>query len=95
MHAQPVPGAGGDHIPIDANGARRAELGKDEHAPKQHALTHRRNSEENVRNQSAHQRTRCHRVVPRTQRKRAMSHNNNECSMKTKTSMTQDAGGRR
>ena len=30
-----MPGAGGDHIPIEANGARRADLGEDEHVPVQ------------------------------------------------------------
>ena len=31
--SNPVPGAGGDHIPIKANKARRAELGEDDHVP--------------------------------------------------------------
>ena len=31
----PHPGVGGDHIPIGANEARRAEPGEDEHVPAQ------------------------------------------------------------
>ena len=30
-----MPGFGGDHIPIEANGSRHAERGEDEHAPAQ------------------------------------------------------------
>ena len=31
--SNPVPGVGGDHIPIEANGTRHAERGEDEHVP--------------------------------------------------------------
>ena len=55
-------GAGRDHIPIGGNGARRADLGEDEHVPVSvRSATHA----DDVRNQSAHQRVRCHRGVPR------------------------------
>ena len=33
--SNPVPGAGGDHIPIAANGTKHAERGEDEHTPAQ------------------------------------------------------------
>ena len=71
-----VPCAGGDHIPIEANGARRAELGGDEHVPAQEreecdarttVAAPDPTGEENVCNQSTHQRIRCHRVVSRMQ----------------------------
>ena len=33
--SNPVPGVGGDHIPIEVGGSRHAERGEDEHAPAQ------------------------------------------------------------
>ena len=36
--SNPVPGAGGDHIPNEANGTRHAERGQDEHVPTQESV---------------------------------------------------------
>ena len=33
VQSNPVPGVGGDHVPVDVVGSRNAECGEDEHAP--------------------------------------------------------------
>ena len=82
--SNPVPGAGGDHIPIEANGTKHAVRGEDEHAPAQHR-----------RVRSA---TLAHPDRERKRRKgiaagRSMPHNN-ECRMMLRARMEQNEDGR-